>query len=137
MQEVSAGGVIVYKHTREWLVLIMKDMKGNWTFPKGKIEEHEEPAEAAIREIREEVGLTALTHIAELTPVHYFYYRGGPVKKTVHYYLFRSPKKQTPVVQTEEGISEARWVRMADAKRIIGYPKTNLPLLAEARAKLT
>ncbi len=33
-KEISAGGVIVRKKARGWEVLLIKDMKSNWTFPK-------------------------------------------------------------------------------------------------------
>ena len=42
-----------------WLdkVLLVQSRKGNWGFPKGKMEEFEEPEDCAAREVMEEVGL--------------------------------------------------------------------------------
>ena len=82
MKEVSAGGVIVYHGRGGWHVLLMKDMNGNWTFPKGRIEGGEEKRATATREIEEEVGVKELSLLAELTPTTYWYYRGKPIKKT-------------------------------------------------------
>jgi len=134
--ETSAGGIIVYRNNQTWEILVMKDRKGAWTFPKGKVEGEEGLEHAAIREITEEVGLTNLSLIAPLTPVTYWYFRGDSIKKTVQYFLFRSETKQTPIVQTEEGISEAKWVDMETALTIIGYPQTNLPLLKDVMRKI-
>lgn len=134
--EVSAGGIIVYKASRSWRVLVMKDQSGNWTFPKGKIEKGEDLLDTATREIEEEVGLNNLIYVAELSPTSYWYFRKKSIKKTVHYFLFRSETMQTPHVQTEEGISEAQWVEWKKAERMIGYPKTNVPLLEQAYTKL-
>lgn len=131
--ETSAGGIVVYKSQAGWLVLLMKDMKNNWTFPKGKREDGEDLEETAIREIEEEVGMTKLRCIAQLSPTTYWYTRGKSIKKTVHYFLFFSKTKQTPNVQKEEGISEATWMTWSDAKSNVGYPKTNAPLLSEAQ----
>lgn len=135
-REVSAGGIIVTKSGRSWFVLLMKDMKGNWTFPKGKIEKGEAFEETAVREIEEEVGVRDLTKITELTPSEYWYFRKGSIKKTVHYFLFQSETKQDTTVQEEEGISEAKWVTFAQAEKLLGYPDTNDALLREAKANL-
>jgi len=129
-EEISAGGLIVYKGTDGWYILLMKDKSDKWTFPKGKIENGESVEETAEREIAEEVGITGLTRIAELSPVMYWYYRNGAIYKTVRYFVFTAPVMTKPVVQTEEGISEARWVRVSEAADSIGYPETNKPLLA-------
>lgn len=135
-REVSAGGIIVSVKNGQRYILLMKDMKGLWTFPKGKIEEGEDLQQTALREIEEEVGVKRLTFISELTPVMYWYFRKGAIRKTVHYFLFRSATLQKVKVQTEEGITEAAWVPWEEASGIIGYPKTNRPLLREAAEKL-
>lgn len=135
--ETSAGGIVAYRDNHTWKILIMKDSKGVWTFPKGKVEENENLEQTAVREIAEEVGLTNLTLVAPLTPVMYWYFREKSIKKTVQYFLFRSKTKQKPVVQTEEGISDAKWVDLETAVTSVGYPKTNMPLLKEIMRKLT
>lgn len=135
-KEISAGGIIVCLWHGELYVLLMKDMKGNWTFPKGKIEEGEDLQQTAIREIEEEVGVKNLTLVSELTPAMYWYFRECAIRKTVHYFLFRSKSLQKVRVQSEEGISEAKWTPWETASAIIGYPKTNLHLLREAAEKL-
>ncbi len=134
--EVSAGGIIVYRGRGGWYVLLMKDRSANWTFPKGKIEAGEDLRDTATREIEEEVGIKHLIFLGELKPTSYWYYRGKSIKKTVHYYLFRSETKQKTLVQTEEGIQEARWMPWTEAESLIGYPKTNMPLLKEAYKKI-
>ena len=133
--EISAGGIIAWK-SRVWHVLIMKDGHGNWTFPKGKVETGEELRETALREISEEVGLRDLTFISVLTPLRYWYFRVRSIQKTVHYFLYVSSTRQVPIVQTEEGITEARWVTFSEAEKMIGYPDSNRPLLKEAHGIL-
>jgi len=75
--EISAGGVVVRKKKGEWQVLLIRDMNDTWTFPKGKIEKGETRKSAATREIKEEVGLTAIRYIAPAKVIHYFYKRGS------------------------------------------------------------
>lgn len=136
-KEQSAGGLIVSKKANGWWVLLMKDKNGKWTFPKGKIEKNEDYLTAAKREIREEVGIEGLTQMATLSPISYWYFRNGSIHKTVQYFLFKTAQQKKPVAQTDEGILDAAWVRLKLAKNLIGYPKTNLPLLIESEAVLS
>lgn len=129
-KEISAGGIIVRNQGKAWEVLLIKDMNGKWTFPKGLIEPGEPISKTAVREISEEVGLTDINIMKELQPIHYYYRREkNLVYKTVHYFLFRTEGKETPEPQTEEGISETIWKPIPEAISIIGYPETNRPLL--------
>ena len=135
--ETSAGGLIVRLHENNWEILLICDAKGEWTFPKGHLEAGETPRAAAAREITEETGLHSLTYMDKLIPVSYLYTRDGPVKKTVQYYLFTTPGDEALVVQSAEGISQAKWVSLRDAHTFVGYPKTNTPLLDQVRDMLT
>lgn len=128
-KEVSSGGVVVRKNK----ILIIRDMNGNWTFPKGIIEPNEDPADAAKREINEEVGLIGLKLLKKLTPIHYMYTRDELISKTVHYFLFLYDGKKAPKPQKEEGISDVAWVTLARARDIIGYAKTNTKILEEVQ----
>lgn len=131
--KISAGGVVVGKTGRSWTVLLLKDMNGNWTFPKGLIEKGEEPVAAAQREVEEEVGIKNLRLLREFPPIQYMYYREGLIKKTVHYFLFESTGKSVLKPQKEEGIRGAKWFRFPEALKVVGYAKTNRPLLEAAQ----
>ncbi len=129
--EISAGGIVVRKNKNSWEVLLMRDMSNNWTFPKGLVEKGEDLVAAAAREIQEEVGLSDVRFIAKLPTIRYMYQRNGLISKVVHYFLFTSSGTATLAPQKEEGIKEARWVPIDQAREIIGYPKTNAPLLVK------
>lgn len=134
--EISAGGVIVRKKNSAWEVLLIKDMNGNWTFPKGLIDRGESPEAAAIREIREETAMGDVTIERSLKTITYFYNRSGLIKKTVHYFLCKTNGNEKLTAQKEEGISDVRWYHIDTASDVIGYPKTNSVLLKEAKAAL-
>jgi bis(5'-nucleosidyl)-tetraphosphatase len=51
---------VVVRHTHEgWRVLLLR-VYNYWDCPKGVVESHEEPLNAAIREVREETGIDDL-----------------------------------------------------------------------------
>lgn len=130
--EHSAGG-IVYRVRNQPEVLMMLDLKNNWTFPKGWIEEGESIEEAAKREIQEEVGISDLKQITHLQQAKYIYYfEGKLVRKLVDYFLFFSEGSEKLTPQLEEGIQKAQWVSLDEAARIVGYPQTNKPILEKA-----
>lgn len=81
----SAGGLVVLSSR----ILLIATQKGRrWQLPKGHIEEGETPEQAAIREVREETGVTARV-VAPLPGVEYWFVEKGPcrVHKKVDYFL--------------------------------------------------
>lgn len=92
--ETSTGG-IVFKKERDillWLLVKHKDA-GHWGFPKGHIGdtiENERIEDAALREVKEEGGITAeiVHHKPFIT--QYFFQRGNVLhNKKVHYFLMK------------------------------------------------
>lgn len=129
--ESSAGGIIIKKRGRSWDVLLVRDMNDVYTFPKGKIEKGETPETAALREIAEETGLRKIDIAKRLTAVRYMYNRNGLIAKTVQYFLCVATGREPIRTLKEEGIHDAKWVPVETAGKIIGYEKTNRPLLEE------
>ena len=58
----SAGGVLFDKNGN---IVLVQEIDGSWSMPKGGIDEGESPLDAAIREIKEETGMVH-THTLEL-----------------------------------------------------------------------
>ena len=54
-EEKSAGGIVLLDEK----ALILRRFSGDWVLPKGHIEEGETPEIAAMREVREETGISA------------------------------------------------------------------------------
>lgn len=92
-----------------FMVLLIEDRFGHWTWPKGNIEKGETPQQAAIREIGEEVGLTAIRLIDNIGKMRYSYkLKGSPIDKTVEIYLFEAEGKEELKALISE-INDARW----------------------------
>lgn len=83
--QVSAGGLVV----RGEEVLLISTVGGRrWQLPKGRVEAGETPEETAVREVREETGVSGSV-IAPLPTIDYWFVERGTVRvhKRVHYFL--------------------------------------------------
>src|SRR5579872_1153677 len=94
--------------------------------PKGLVDPGEKALEAALREVREETGLTALP-IAKLADIKYVYVRswgdGEKVFKIVSFYLLRYESGRIDNLTDDMRIevARARWVRLEDAPKLLAY----------------
>ena len=93
-----------------------------WGLPKGGIESGETLMQAATREVAEETGISAEVD-AELGAIDYSFYsreQNGRIHKTVHYYLMHATGGDT--ADHDHEVSEARWVSLPEALRLMTYP---------------
>lgn len=94
--------------------------------PKGLVDPGEKPLEAALREVREETGVTAAV-VAKLADIKYFYVRSWSdherVFKIVSFYLLRYQSGRINHIAPEMRIevARARWVRLEDAPTLLAY----------------
>ena len=125
-REFSAGGVLVRRmRGRWWLAAIRPQGKpeGLWALPKGLVDPGEQPAETALREVREETGCAGELG-AKLGDVKYVYTWGGErIFKIVSFYLVRW--KAGRLGELEEAmrreVADARWLPLGDAPRLLAY----------------
>jgi 8-oxo-(d)GTP phosphatase len=117
---VRAAGGVVRRRVADGgseVVLVHRPAYDDWSFPKGKLEDGETEADAAVREVEEEAGLRS-TLGRELGIVSYVDNRGRP--KTVRYWEIVVDDGTPPVAGHE--VDEARWVRVEEAELLLSYP---------------
>lgn len=119
---IEAAGGIVQNNKKE-LLFIYRLSK--WDLPKGKMEKGEKPDECALREVEEETGVTDLKLKKKVGETYHTYDEFGKhILKTTHWYYMTCPAGQKLVPQTEEDITETKWISTKDIKEPIAntYP---------------
>lgn len=124
VREYSAGG-LVYRIMPDNGVefLLIEDLKGRWSVPKGHVESGETLEQTAVREISEETGLKNIQIVEKLDKVHFFYrFEGRLIFMTAFHFLVEAIDPDEPVVvEVSEGIVGARWFPAAIAEEVLEY----------------
>lgn len=90
--ERSAGIVLFSEQDSTKLFLLLHYPSGHWDFIKGRIEKDELPKEAALREAKEETGITDIQFVDGFEEkIQYIYqFEGRPIKKQVIFFLAKT-----------------------------------------------
>jgi 8-oxo-dGTP pyrophosphatase MutT (NUDIX family) len=121
VEETSAGGVVFRRTDAGPLVLVIRDAYKNWGFPKGHLEQGEDAAGAAVREVAEETGLGDLVPHGLIMDIDWFFrFRGKLIHKTCTFFLFESASGDAQP-QADEGITACRWLPLEEALKVVSY----------------
>ncbi len=128
---MSAGIVVLRRLPQGWRCLLLRAYR-NWDFPKGQPESGEAPLETAVREVREETGLTALQFPWGMAFCETAPYAGGKVAR--YYAAVAAHGEGSLPVSAELGRPEHHAFRWADFDRAARLlPPRLLPVLDWAR----
>jgi 8-oxo-dGTP diphosphatase len=124
--EISAGGVVYKKdETGYWFLLIsVKDGKV-WTLPKGLVEKGEKPENAALREIKEETGVSGrIETFLDKVELWFFQKENGETvrhHKIIYHYLVEY--MEGDITQHDFEVNEVKWFRPEEALKNASYEK--------------
>ncbi|MBS4062948.1 MAG: NUDIX domain-containing protein [Chitinophagaceae bacterium] len=124
-QVTAAGGVV--ENEKGDVLLIFR--RGKWDLPKGKLDKGETIEQCALREVMEETGL-ANVELKQLITITYHTYDefGKHILKDSHWFKMNVNGKQQLTPQTEEDISELKWVKK---KELSNYLNNTFPSIKD------
>jgi ADP-ribose pyrophosphatase YjhB (NUDIX family) len=112
---IAAGGLV--RNPQGDVLFIFRN--GKWDLPKGKKDMGETPRQTALREVSEETGIKELFITKKLENTYHTYKQKKQhiLKKTFWYEMLSDDKNLSP--QTEEGITEVRWIKTSELDEIL------------------
>lgn len=137
MREISAG-IIIYRKIEEGPKFLILYHRGSyWNFPKGKIESEEKSFQAAIREVKEETGLSRhdlkFHDYFKAYEKFTFWRKAGSrpqkVFKTVIFYLAET---KNPVIKISKEHNGYGWFIYKEAMKILDKHKDSQRVLTQA-----
>ena len=129
--EKVAGGVVYTRDEGEVYLALVHDIFGYWTLSKGHLEGDENTAEAAVREIKEEIGVDTVVE----QPLGMNEYvandpKLGKVRRQVEYFVLHCVKKE-PLHVDSTGLDDARWFALDEIDALKIYDDI-LPIITHA-----
>jgi 8-oxo-dGTP pyrophosphatase MutT (NUDIX family) len=140
-REVSAGGLIWRRNPDGSIsvVLVRPAGRSTWVLPKGHLEPGETVVQAAIREAREETGLTvgAVEPLGEISYVYSSRERDGATITRIfkHVYFFLMEYTGGDPSAHDSEIDEVAWLSFDEALARATHPSEQA-LIAKARTML-
>ncbi|MCF6229006.1 MAG: NUDIX domain-containing protein [Planctomycetes bacterium] len=134
-QKWAAGVILAHDDDGTWKFLLLQNSRhGTWGFAKGHAESGEDEITAARREVQEETGISEYQLVDGFHETYDYDVNTesrGAYRKKVHYFL------ATVAEQTFDGSeehSDARWLGLEEASKLIKHKQTLLTLKKAATA---
>lgn len=103
-------------------VALMRSGHGTWVFPKGRIEDGESPAQAAVREVGEEIGMHATELVVDLGHTEHTFERAGHTyRKRVDWFLLRAASGTELRADPQENALDCGWFAPKQALSLLSH----------------
>ena len=118
----AAGGVLRRERDgRVEIAGVHRPRHGDWTLPKGKLDQGESWVDAAVREVEEETGFRCRA-VRPVGTTRYHDARGRP--KVVRYWLMELADGETGAeFRPNAEVDELRWCPPETAEVLLTYPR--------------
>lgn len=120
MKKVKSCGCIIIENNK---VLLIQQKKGNWGFPKGRVEKNETECETAIREVKEETNLDVKIEDVNKKYVDSYFAKKNEFKEVVFFLAKRIGGEIKP---QENEIKKVEWVDLIEAINRITMKSTKI-----------
>jgi 8-oxo-dGTP pyrophosphatase MutT (NUDIX family) len=122
---VAAGG---FTYTKDDHVLMIF-RRNKWDLPKGKLDDEEDLETCALREVQEETGIKKIKLEEKLCITYHTYHENSDfILKDSHWYLMKAKEKEKLEPQTEEDITECKWIHSSELNI---YLQNSLPSITD------
>ncbi|RSM82290.1 NUDIX hydrolase [Amycolatopsis sp. WAC 01375] len=121
VDETSAGGLVVDAERANAALIGRLDRHGRllWSLPKGHIEDGETVEQTAVREVKEETGISAQVLQPLGTIDYWFVAERRRVHKTVHHFILEATGGELSDEDVE--VTEVAWVPLAELETKLAY----------------
>lgn len=120
-RSVTAAGGFITRGIAPEIEILLIFRRGVWDVPKGKLDPGESIEECATREVREEVGIGAVTITSPLGQTIHGYRDGEAYAvKTTHWFAMTTDAVRFKP-QRKEKIEKVVWMPLPDARRRLGF----------------
>ena len=120
INQTSAGVVLFRNVSSEKLFLLLNYPQGHWDFIKGKMEKNETPHETALRETKEETGISNIEFIDgfEENIEYDFKFKHEDVHKKVIFFIAKTDTKK---IRLSHEHNDYLWLGYNDALKKTTY----------------
>ena len=115
MREQKSVGIVLFRNaSNKNKLLLLNYPQGHWDFVKGKVEEGETPHETALRETKEETGISDIEFIDgfEESVEYDFRFKKEDIHKKVIFFLAKTDEKNIKISHEH---NDYLWLEYNDA----------------------